>query len=428
MKRFAMTISLAACLVFLCGSIATAADRVTVESKTVLPNAVGVTAGVFIENDLAATGIVIPLEFREQTAGSYITTSFARAYNTAGRLHNSPLGAANPVGPAASITQNRYPAPGGADCAGDASKTYQTPAANVDFVSPDGTLLAAVSQGDENVGDDIDLDPGSDGATASYVFTFNVTGVQGTFIIDTCCVRPANHLSYVDRNTNLVPMQFVPGIITIFQPPNQCPDVNPAGPINATVGAQSCVTLSANDLEGDAPITFHILSGPGTIVGNQLCVTPTCADVAGIDVVVYADDPVASGCDAGATETIHFNVSPAQLQIGCGNVSVHWAGADAGQQINASGGCPPYVYSRQSGLGAVDGSGAWSFDQGCGVVGSSQVTVRVTDANNSFVECTFTLNVTNTEPVCSVIPRLWLRKVSRLLSAWAVSLRVMAMR
>jgi hypothetical protein len=101
---------------------------------------------------------------------------------------------------------------------------------------------------------------------------------------------------------------------------------------------------------------------------------------------------------------VHFNVSPANLAIQCSNVSVHWAGADASQQIGASGGCPPYTYTKISGLGAVDASGLWSYDQGCQDVGSSQVTIRVTDANQTFVECTFTLTVSNVVPTCAAIP------------------------
>lgn len=403
MKRFAKTISLAACLVFLCGAAAMAADLVTVESKTVAPGATGVTLGVYIANDQAAVGFVMPLEFREQTPGSYITGAFTRGATAGGRLNNSPLGSANPLGPPANITQNRYAVPGGTACSGPTSNTYQTPAANIDFVSPDAILHATVSTGDENVGDDIDLDPGADApGTPSYQFTFNVTNVEGTFIVDTCCVRPANHLSYVDRNTALVPMNFVAGIVTIFQPPNACPVVAPAGPVNASVGSPACVTLSATDPENDSPITFHILSGPGTINGNQLCVTPTCADVAnGIDVVVYADDPVASGCDADPNVTVHFNVSPAPLQIACNNVSVHW-GQVASMTPTVSGGCPPYTLQQISGPGALD-AGIWDWPTGCGDVGTQSVTIRATDAVQSTIECTFEVTVGNLVPTCTAI-------------------------
>jgi hypothetical protein len=416
MKRFAMTISLAACLVFLCGVTASAqGNLVEVQSITVPPGAMNCSLSVWIDNAEAATAIVIPLEFREQTPGSYIApmagavqNQFRRGMTSDGRLQNSPLGGANPQGPNASPIQNRYPTLGGVCNPATAyvGRTYQVPAAQVDFISPDGTMLESHSTGDEGIGDDIDLDAGADPpGTPSYYFAFGVTNTQGTFIVDTCCTTPANKLEYVNRQTVAVPFDFIAGIVTIFQPPNACPIVDPVPPQNAVVGAQTCVTLSATDPENDSPITFHVLSGPGTINGNQLCVSPNCADVAnGIDVVVYADDPVASGCEADPNTTVHFNVQPQQLQISCGNVSVHWAGADAAQQIGASGGCPPYTYTKESGVGTVDANGAWSYNQDCGDVGSSQVTIRVTDSNQDFVECTFTLTVNNIAPVCANIP------------------------
>lgn len=409
MKRFAMTISLAACLVFLCGSLAMAADAVFVESKSVLPSATGVTAGVFLSNDNGAAGLVVPLEVRTLSGGAYITGVFNNTIPATGRLHTSALGTgAACSGTPGSVTLRKYATPAGA-CSGPTSSSFQTPVANVDFVSPDGSLLAAVSQGDEGIGDCVEMPPGSDTpGLPSYLLTFNVLANQGQFIIDTCCITPANHVSYVDKVSTLYPMAFTAGIITVEIPPNDCPIIAPAGPGNAVVGAQACVPLTAQDPEGDSPITFHVLSGPGTIVGNSVCVTPSCADIAnGIDVVVYASDKGAGApCDGDAqsTTTVHFNVSPQALNIGCANVSVHWAGANAGQQINVSGGCPPYTYAVQSGVGSVDGSGAWSYDQGCGDVGSSQVTVRATDSNNDFVECTFTLTVTNQLPVCANIP------------------------
>jgi hypothetical protein len=407
MKRFAMTISLAACLVFLCGTVSMAADAVSVESKQVLPNAVGVTVDVSLSNDQAAVALVMPLEFREITPGSYMTTSFARALNPAGRVNNSPLGLNNPSGPNASPIQNRYPTPGGTACSGPTSNTYQVPAANIDFISPDGTLFETHSTGDEGVGDDIDLDAGSDGAQPFYRFTFNVTGVQGFFEIDTCCVRPANHLGYVNRQTQTVPLAFTKGLIEIFQPPNQCPVVTVDNAVvNATVGSNASNDADATDPEGDGGITFYLASGPGSVDPSTgaWSYVPLCSDIPSVQVCIGAFDAGKNpgACPQAACFTV--NVSPAQLQIGCSNVSVHWAGADAGQQINASGGCPPYSFSQQSGVGSTSPSGAWSFDQGCGDVGSSQVTIRVTDANQSFIECNFTVQVTNTVPTCTAIP------------------------
>lgn len=84
-------------------------------------------------------------------------------------------------------------------------------------------------------------------------------------------------------------------------------------------------------------------------------------------------------------------------------MNVHWAGADASQQINVSGGCPPYTFQQMAGVGSTDAAGLWSYDQGCSDVGSSQITIRATDATAAFVECTFTLTVNNQEPTCAAI-------------------------
>jgi hypothetical protein len=408
MKRFALTISLAACLVFLCGSLAMAADALVVESKTVLPNATGVTLGVYISNDLPAVGFVMPLEFREQTAGSYITTAFTNVVVAGNRLGLSPLSETYVV--AANVTKKKYNTPMAQSCSGPISSSWTTAAAQVGFTTPDAILHATVSQGDPTIGDDIDMDPGSDPpGSPSYLFTFNVTGVQGTFIVDTMCATPANHLTYayidpVSGATLTAAMAFTPGIVTIFQPPNQCPAPS-AGNVNASVGTLATNQVTAIDPEGDTPITFYQVSGNGTTTTSGLwSYSPTCADIPSFQVTVRASDKGQLGCPPGSNNEVTFtvNVSPAQLSIACGNVSAHWAAADASQQINVSGGCPPYTYTV-TGLGSIDGSGSWSYDQGCSDVGSSQVTIRATDATQSFVECTFTLAVTNTLPTCAVI-------------------------
>ncbi|HWO57110.1 MAG TPA: T9SS type A sorting domain-containing protein [bacterium] len=410
MKRFAKTISLAACLVFLCGAAAMAADLVTVESKSVAPGATGVTLGVYISNDQAAVGFVMPLEFRTQTGGAYIVGSFTRGATAGGRLNNSPLGSANPQGPPANITQNRYAVPGGTACSGPTSNTYQTPAANIDFVSPDAILHATVSTGDENVGDDIDLDPGSDpSGNPSYSFTFNVLPNLGTFIVDTCCVRPANHLSYVDRNTNLVAMNFVAGIVTVEVPPNFCPNATIDNPVvNASVGSPASNDADATDADGSPnpgdPIQFYLLSGPGSVDPSTgaWSYTPTCNDIPSFQVSIYASDRGPSGCQSGGSVvSFTVNVSPAPLQIACNNVSVHW-GALASMTPTVSGGCPPYSLALISGPGALN-AGAWEWQTACSDVGTQPVTIRATDANQSTIECTFNASVTNQVPTCTAI-------------------------
>lgn len=196
-----------------------AANHVTVESKSVATNATGVQVGVWVENDIPITAIVIPLELRSLTAGTYVTTTYSFTTNPAGRVQNSPLGAAGPTWPPANVTARRYAATAVPACSGPVSNTYNTSVAQIDFVSPDASLHAAVSTGDPQVGEDITMLPGVDPAgVPSFRFTFDVTGVDGLFEIDSCCVRPANHLSYVDEQNNLLAPTFVKGVITVGNP------------------------------------------------------------------------------------------------------------------------------------------------------------------------------------------------------------------
>lgn len=89
----------------------------------------------------------------------------------------------------------------------------------LDPVSPDGFLLACVSQdGPIDDLDEIALPPGTETPGAdepSFYFRFDVTMAEGRFEIDTCCVRPANHLSFVDLNVALIVPTFTKGIVSI---------------------------------------------------------------------------------------------------------------------------------------------------------------------------------------------------------------------
>lgn len=196
-----------------------AANHVSIESKSVAVNATGVQIGVFVTNDIPITAIVVPIELRSATPGTFVTTSFTFVANAPGRVNNSPLGAAGPTWPPANVTARKYAATAAPACSGPVSNTYNSPVAQIDFVSPDAVLHAAVSTGDPNAGEDITLLPGADPVgTPSFLFTFNVNGVDGIIDIDTCCVRPANHLSYVDEATQIVAPTFVKGVVTVGNP------------------------------------------------------------------------------------------------------------------------------------------------------------------------------------------------------------------
>lgn len=207
---------------------ASAANRVTVESKQVTAGQTGVTLGVYVENDVRIIAATIPLEFREYDAGSYIASgTFSFLANASGRMDNSPLSAtADPGGmwPAAQVVANRkYSATADPNCVGGGpSRSYQTAVGTIDFVSPDAVFHAAVSTGDTTIGEQITLEPGSDVTEGqpSLILTFNVNSTQGRFVIDTCCVRPANHCEFIDVNNNLITAEFIHGTVGIDVPAN----------------------------------------------------------------------------------------------------------------------------------------------------------------------------------------------------------------
>jgi hypothetical protein len=98
------------------------------------------------------------------------------------------------------------------------------------------------------------------------------------------------------------------------------------------------------------------------------------------------------------------NVAPKALTLSCSNVTVEWNDPSAAQTVTVSPvGCLPYTFSVVGkGSFADPAVGDWTYDQGCTDVGTSSVTVRVTDAAGATDDCTFDLIVTNCLPTCTV--------------------------
>jgi hypothetical protein len=283
-----------------------AANHVTVESKSVAVGATGVQIGVFVENDIPITALVLPLELREATPGTYVTTAFTFVAQPAGRVQNSPLGPAGANWPGANVTARRYAVTAAPPCSGPVSNTYNTAAAQIDFVSPDAVFHATVSTGDPNIGEDISMDPGADSpgtANASFVFTFNVTGVDGLIEIDTACVRPANHVTYVDENSTAVPVTFTKGIVTVGTPlfPPVVTDI-PDQTINE---GQTFATIDLNDFVSDLDDPDASLNW--TASGqSQLSVSISPAKIATISI---------PNADWFGSEVITFRATDGDLQF-----------------------------------------------------------------------------------------------------------------
>jgi len=193
-------------------------NHVTVESRTFYTGQTACTVGVFFENSVGLTGIVAPLEIREIDAGAYPASAFWRAINLDSRVMQASM-VCTTFCPAGYTPLRTFATPHAlTNCGGPISHDWLTAAANIDYSSPDAIFLALVSMSDPEVDEDYYLRPGSDGTlrdSAILRLGFTVSQTVGSFEIDTCCVRPANHLAYVDLNTQLVVPTFTKGIITI---------------------------------------------------------------------------------------------------------------------------------------------------------------------------------------------------------------------
>lgn len=200
-------------------------NSVIVESKTVFMGQADVQVGVYVSNTTDILGIVLPLEFRTISGSAFYALPMSRQINAAGRVYTSPLGPQPPLGAPGISINNQYPAVGAQECSGPVSHTFASVSQQLDPVSPDGFLMACVSQdGAVDDPDGIVLPPGSETPGVdepSFYFRFkvpNMRAASGQFEIDTCCVKPANHLSFVDRNTEIIVPEFTKGIITVKSP------------------------------------------------------------------------------------------------------------------------------------------------------------------------------------------------------------------
>jgi hypothetical protein len=219
MRRKMVIGAVAAVCAFAIASSSWAANHVRIDKlSNVAPNATGVTIGVYVTNDVPINGFVLPLEIRTWSGGAYMAgATITRGLNPTGRMNLSPLGAADDGGqwPAANLTQRTFAATVAVTgcqrrIAGPMGDSWNTAAAQPDFVSPDAIFHAGVSTGDPNIGELTDMEPGADPeGTPSYRIICNVNGSTGMFVIDTTCVAPANHLSFT-QNVDGVPVPVVP--------------------------------------------------------------------------------------------------------------------------------------------------------------------------------------------------------------------------
>jgi hypothetical protein len=149
------------------------------------------------------------------TGGAYVASALEMAGQPGSRLQCSE----NVCGEFICGLAQRYAVPGGPPCLNREINTYATRTADIDYVSPDAIALETHWYMDDSCGDyDGTLLPGADPLqtdSASVLITFAANNSVGTFVIDTVCIRPANHLAFINRNTELLIPSFSPGTITL---------------------------------------------------------------------------------------------------------------------------------------------------------------------------------------------------------------------
>jgi hypothetical protein len=200
---------------------------VYVESKTVPAGALGVEVGIYLYNDQNVEAVVLPLEIRSLSPGSYVAGSVD--VEVRGRLATTGL----VINAFTSSAFDTTPAIVGS-CSGPIANTYDSAVFYSQAIpsSPMGMLWAGISTGAPGWQPPglttYDLQAGFDGypgnGVPSLVLKFDVTSTPGQFEIDTCCWAPANHLAFVasDFETVITP-GFSKGIVTIGDPiPPDC--------------------------------------------------------------------------------------------------------------------------------------------------------------------------------------------------------------
>jgi hypothetical protein len=210
---------------------AQAASSVVVESKAVAVSASGVTIRIRITNDIALSGLVVPLVLREVTPGAFIS-SMQMSFGD--RL---PL-----PGPPLSTAFRGHFANNDGTCApgGFGTVSFSDGANHPVVASPEGAEFFRVWTGAASDTLAAGADP-----SGSLFLTVTVTGTLGSFEIDTTCMNPSNHLEFVDKLLNNIFPSFTKGVITIG------PDADGDGVIDSVDNCLSTANPGQEDADSD---------------------------------------------------------------------------------------------------------------------------------------------------------------------------------
>lgn len=206
---------------------------VYVESKKVVPGETYVESGIYISNLETMIALVLALEVRSVTPGAFIANTLELTHmgwhSAQSTAITNDVSAALPKQPvqwdvALAIISSTKEGTGFAGqkrprpqtvnaCSGPISSSFHD-IGQLDFISPDALFDASFST----------IPVGAD-RTPSYLLRFDVNTTFGTFVIDTCCATPANHIVFLHPDNYLVTPTFTRGVVTIA-----CPGCCPADP------------------------------------------------------------------------------------------------------------------------------------------------------------------------------------------------------
>jgi hypothetical protein len=248
------------------------------------------------------------------------------------------------------------------------------------------------------------------GVRYPYQFTINPTaGSSGKHIcIDSAWFPPGGDWLFADAGDGHAPAWGGPYCYALFFVPNQRPSISNCQLSLATNHCDlATIDFNATDPEGDTPLTFELVSGPGSInAGSGVwSYSPTIADVGTTpSIVVRAAD--AGGPGATCTVNLTFtNVAPT-ISGDCGVAKQVGKGNGTTLDFDASSGdCDPVSFSLVSvlpapinapTLNATTGELSWTSDD-TECPQTFTFTVRATDGVG-FSDCSATIEVLCTEP------------------------------
>lgn len=233
-----------------------AANRVTLQSKSVMRGADTVTMGVYLQNDVEVMAVMVPLEVRAIDAGSFVRGTLGAEFQ--GRL--SPFLQGENCGSTHVRTLgHRVVDYEDKLCVGNDSlaSVWKSDDSTADFASPDAILCAVVGY-DSTLR--VGCDSLSETGIPSVALHFGVTDILGRFEIDTTCIPPFNHLLYI--TSEMVPQKLTPefakGVIEIGGP--FWADSSISGHIDSNVVINGDVVVTG-DLTIDSGATLTTVRG-----------------------------------------------------------------------------------------------------------------------------------------------------------------------